>query len=267
MTTLKYLMWLSCLTRLRPRAKNIALDYFGGIQELFFAGEKELSKIEGLSNNDIKQLSNKNMEMAMRSLEICQQKNIGMISIYDAAYPSRLKNIYDPPILLFTLGRLPVIDEEVAVAIVGTRKSTSYGDKTATKIGYEIGKCGGLIISGLAGGIDTAGAIGALQAGKACIGVLGTAIDVVYPASNRRIYRDIISVGAIISEYPPGAEYSPMNFPNRNRIISGLSLGVVILEAPKKSGALITAERAVEQGRDIFVVPGNIDAINCDPVQ
>lgn len=264
MSTLKYLMWLSCLTKMKPKAKLTAIEHFGSIETLFFASPEELARVPALTKSEIAQLSDKNMDKAMRSLEICQEKDISIVSMNDIIYPSRLRNIYDPPIALFVIGKLPHIDEEVAVGIVGTRKSTAYGDKIAAKIGYEITKCGGLIVSGLAMGIDAAGAIGALQAGGSCVGVLGTAIDEVSPPGNRNLFLDVARAGAIVSEYPPLAEYVKTNFPNRNRIISGLSLGVLVVEAPLKSGALITAERAIEQGRDIFVVPGNIDAYNCE---
>ncbi|MBR6258862.1 MAG: DNA-processing protein DprA, partial [Oscillospiraceae bacterium] len=138
-----------------------------------------------------------------------------------------------------------------------------YGIKTAERFGYEIAAAGGLVVSGLAHGIDTAGARGALKAGGRVLGVLGTAIDVVYPAENRDIFRRVTERGALISEYPPGAVTRPGNFPVRNRILSGLSVGVTVIEAPEKSGALITAARALEQGRDVFAVPGNVDAPSC----
>ncbi len=259
---LKYWTWLSCLTSLRPKAKNLAYEYFESIEELFFADEDMLKQIEGLTPREISLLADKKLENAIKTLDFCANNDIKILTIKDSLYPSRLKNIYDPPLVLYILGNLPDIDEEVAIGIVGTRKATPYGLKMATNLGYEITRGGGFIISGLAEGIDSAGAMGALRASGKCVGVLGTGINEVYPRFNGRLFEDVRNLGAIISEYPPNAPYQPSNFPVRNRIISGLSVGVLVIEAPAKSGALITAERAMEQGRDVFVVPGNVDAPN-----
>jgi len=182
----------------------------------------------------------------------------------DAAYPVRLKNIPAPPMVLYIRGMLPIIDEEAAIAVVGTRNATPYGMISGEKLGYEIAKAGGLVVSGLARGIDSAAARGALRAGGKVVGVVGTGLDRVYPPENKPLFTDVVSSGAIISEYPPGTEALPQNFPMRNRIMSGISVGVAVLEAPKKSGALITADRALEQGRELFAVPGNIDAKSCE---
>ncbi len=260
---LKYWMWLSCLTSLRPKAKNLALEHFDSIDELFFADEGNLKQIEGLTPRDVELLSNKNMAYAMKSLEICAENNVEIMAITDSRYPSRLRNMYDPPVVLFIMGNLPDMDDEAAIGVVGTRKATPYGIKMATNLGYEITRGGGLIVSGLAEGIDSAAAVGALRASGRCVGVLGTGINEVYPRFNGRLFEDVKKLGAIISEYPPNSPYSPSNFPMRNRIISGLSVGVLVIEAPMKSGALITAERATEQGRDVFVLPGNVDAPSC----
>ena len=263
MSVMKYWMWLAGMTRLRPKAKTIALEHFGSIEDLYFAVEGELRQVVGLTPADIRSLTDKNMENAMCALDSCQRMDIQIVALGDSAYPRRLTHIYDPPAVLFVRGKLPVIDEEPAIAIVGTRKASPYGLKMATRLAYEITRSGGLIVSGLAEGIDSAAAVGALRAGGRCIGVLGTAIDEIYPKSNVNLFRDVCTEGAVISEYPPGCVGSRMNFPARNRIMSGLSLGVLVVEAPQKSGALITAEYAAEQGRDVFAVPGNADAHNC----
>ena len=178
----------------------------------------------------------------------------------DADYPVRLRNIFEPPSLLYVKGQLPVIDEEVAVAMVGTRKASPYGVEAAEKIAYGLSRQGAVVISGAAAGVDSASHRGALRAGGKTIAVLGNGLDVVYPAENEWLYRDIAASGALISEYPPGTAAESWHFPVRNRIISGLSLATVVVEAPEKSGALITANTALEQGRDVFAVPGPIDA-------
>lgn len=240
------------------------LEHFGSPEAVFFAEEEEFKKIEGLGKAEIDSLIHKNLIGARKILAECENRGFRVITINDAEYPARLKNISNPPIILYVGGRLPAVDEEAAVAVAGTRDCTPYGIKTAERIGYEIAKAGGLVVSGLARGIDSAATRGALRAGGRVVGVIGSGLDVVYPPQNRALFNDVMSTGAIISEYPPGTEAYRSNFPARNRILSGISVGVVIIEAPRHSGALITAARALEQGRDVFSVPGNVDAAACE---
>ena len=263
MSSVKYWIWLSGLRGLRPIARNIVLEHFGSPAEAFFADDREIDALPGLKPGEAEILKNRNTDTAMSIIEACDSSGVTILTLQDAGYPSRLKNIYDPPAVLYIKGSLPTVDEEAAVAIAGTRDATPYGLKMAQRMGYELTKGGALVVSGLAAGIDSAGAYGALRAGGRCIGVLGTAIDVVYPRSNRRLFDDVAAVGALVSEFPPGAATARGNFPQRNRIISGLSVGVVIIEAPQRSGSLITADFAQEQGRDVFAVPGNADSENC----
>ena len=258
MPTLKYYVWLSgCVGAV---AAGRVLRHFGTPEAAFFAHEDEYKKIEDISKSDVLSLCKKELTTASGILARCTELGHRILTIQDAEYPERLRNIYDPPIVLYVKGRLPAIDEEAAVAIVGTRKSTPYGMKMAEKCGYELAKHGLLVVTGLARGGDTAAALGALRGGGAVIGVLGCGIDVVYPAENGKLYEDVAACGAIISEYPPGTPPDGSHFPVRNRIMSGISVGVAIIEAPQRSGALITASHALEQGRDVFTVPGNIDA-------
>ena len=149
------------------------------------------------------------------------------------------------------------------IGVVGTRKASAYGLTVAKRMGYQIGKCGGLVVSGMAYGIDGLAMSGALTAGAKTVGVLGCGADIVYPQSNRSLFRDVQAYGCILSEFAPGQNAAKWTFPMRNRIISGLSCGVLVVEAPEKSGALITARLALEQGRDVFAVPGNIDMPTC----
>jgi DNA processing protein len=263
MSTLKYWVWFSDVSGVRTKTKKLLMEHFSDPQAIYFANEGEYKALEEISDSEIQALGNKDLTRAENILTSCADIGAEILTLNDARYPARLKNIYDPPAVLYVLGKLPWLDEEVPIAIVGTRRATPYGIKMGKRFGYEITKGGGLIVSGLAEGVDTAGAQGALRAGGSCIGVLGTAIDVVYPKSNKTLFEDIKAVGALISEFPPGAKTKASNFPQRNRIMSGLSLGVVVIEAPKSSGSLITASRAADQGRDVFVVPGNADAPNC----
>ena len=263
MSTLKYWVWLSALTGLKPRKRYELLDAFGDPEKVYYADERLLREKLALTDGELRLVMNRSLGRAEDILAKCGSENISIVSFQDAQYPQRLKNIYDPPVVLYVRGKLPVIDEEAAIAVVGTRKATPYGIKMARKLGFEITKGGGLVVTGLAEGIDSAAAEGALRAGGACVGVLGCAIDEVYPKFNDALYADVMLTGALISEYPPGEPIGKKNFPERNRIISGLSLGVTVIEAPIKSGALITASLALEQGREVFVVPGNADAPNC----
>lgn len=258
MPTLKYYVWLS--RAVGAAAAGRVLRHFGTSEGAFYADESEYKNIPDISAGDVRSLCDKELTTSSWILAKCAELGHRILTIQDAEYPERLRNIYDPPVVLYIKGRLPVIDEEAAIAVVGTRKSTPYGMKTAESCGYELTRHGLLVVSGLARGADTAAALGALRGGGAVIGVLGCGLDVVYPAENKKLYEDVAACGALISEYPPGTEPSGPHFPARNRILSGISVGVAVIEAPLRSGALITASRALEQGRDVFAVPGNVDA-------
>lgn len=263
MSGIKYWIWLSGLAGLKPKTKHLLLEYFSDPQAIYFANEVEYDRVDGITGEEKLALRDKELSRANEILGRCEQINAQVVTIGDSTYPERLRHIFDPPLVLYVLGKLPWLDEEVPIAIVGTRKATEYGISMGYRFGADIVNGGGIVVSGLASGVDSAGAKGALTAGGRCIGVLGTAIDVIYPRENTALFRDVMYHGALISEFPPGYPTQGANFPRRNRIISGLSVGVLVIEAPKKSGALITAARAAEQGRDVFVVPGNIDSPNC----
>jgi DNA processing protein len=193
-------------------------------------------------------------------LSDCAAKDVFVITVQDAAYPARLREIYNAPLLLYGKGAMPLFDDEAAVTVVGTRDRTPYGVQVAEELGYELAKQGAIVVSGLAKGIDAAAHRGALRAGGFTAAILGCGVDVVYPAENRRLYEDILATGVLLSEYPPGTRPEGWHFPERNRIMSGLSLATVVVEADRDSGALITARAALEQGRDVFAVPGPIHA-------
>lgn len=183
------------------------------------------------------------------------------VKLEDKDYPRLLAHIYDPPPLLYIRGRL--IRElnargHLAVAVVGARRSTRYGENVAFELARELSKCGVTIVSGLAEGIDSAAHRGGLEGEGKTIGVLGCGVDVVYPRTNESLYRKVAEEGSLVSEYPPGAPPASKHFPARNRIISGLSRGVVVVEGGRRSGALITADFALEQGREVFAVPGSV---------
>ncbi len=195
-------------------------------------------------------------------MEALQKQKVKIITIDDKEYPEMLKTIYDYPVSLFIKGDEKILNMP-AIAIVGCRECSSYGEKVAQYFAYYLSKKHINIISGLAKGIDSQSHIGALKAKGRTIGVIGSGLDIVYPKENQYLYDKIIEEnGAIISEYPLGVKPEKMNFPARNRIISGMSQGILVVEAKKKSGTLITVDFALEQGRDVYVVPGNIDEIN-----
>jgi len=264
MSLLKYWIWLSTADGIGPVAAMRLLRHFETPEKVYFASAREYSGVEGAATADFARLANKNLDAANKVLASCRQLGYRIITLQDAEYPDRLRNIYDPPLVLYVRGNLPAIDEEAAVAIVGTRNCTPYGITSAGNIACQLARHGILVVTGLARGIDTAAARGALKGGGRVIGVIGSGLDVVYPYENAALFGDVAVSGAVISEYPPGTPALRGHFPARNRILSGLSLGVAVIEAPKKSGALITATRALEQGRDVFTLPGNVDARSCE---
>ncbi|MDR0838701.1 MAG: DNA-processing protein DprA [Oscillospiraceae bacterium] len=260
MSTLKYYVWLATRENVGAAAAGRLLRHFGSAENVFFAREEELKAVPELRPNELRALTDKDLSAPSAVLAKCAELGHRVVTIQDAEYPERLRNIYDPPIVLYVKGRLPALDEEAVVAVVGTRSCTPYGLKQAENCGYTLARHGLLVATGLAKGVDTAAALGALRGGGAVIGLLGCGLDVVYPPSNDKLYEDVVAVGALISEYPPGTAAVGAHFPVRNRILSGISVGVAVVEAPLRSGALITASRALEQGRDVFAVPGNVDS-------
>lgn len=260
MSALKYWLWLTQLRGLSNQTRLALLRHFGSPENVFYADAGEILLTEGITRDQAALLENHDLSAADKILADCQRLDIRLLTFQDAAYPGRLKNIYDPPCLLYVKGRLPAFDEELAVAVVGTRDCTPYGIACAEKLGYGLTCGGAVVVSGLAKGIDAAASRGALRAGGVTVGVVGNGLDVHYPYESRYLYEDVAAAGALLSEYPPGAEPARSHFPARNRILSGLSAAALVVEAPERSGALITAGTAMEQGREVFAVPGPIDA-------
>ena len=259
---LKYWLWLTNLRGLSNQTRLALLRHFGTPEDIYYADEGEILLTEGITRQQAVLLADHDLTAANRILADCQRLNISLLTLQDAAYPSRLKNIYDPPCLLYYKGRMPAFDEEAAIAVVGTRDCTPYGVACAEKLSFGLASGGALIVTGLAAGVDSAAARGALRAGGTVAGVVGNGLDVPYPYENRYLYEDVAAAGVLISEYPPGTRPAASHFPVRNRILSGLALATLVVEAPERSGALITANTALEQGRDVFAVPGPIDAEN-----
>ena len=261
MARLKFWVWLSCVTGVRPLVKYRLIETMGGPDKVFFADKETIMGLDDLiREKEADQLMDKSMDKASRALAFCEEHEIDVLTVQDARYPERLRHISDPPAVLYVWGKLPPVDDAVTVAVVGTRKATPYGLKMAAQLGRDIARAGGVVVSGLAEGCDAMAMKSAMEAGGVTVGVLGTAIDQVYPAKNRKLFAEVRARGALVSEYPPGARTFSSDFKVRNRIISGLSLGVVVTEAPLHSGTRNTAEHALQQDRDVFAVPGNVDA-------
>lgn len=260
MAAISYLIWLTTRDGIRADLAVGLLRHFGTAEAAHYAGGKEYDLLP-LPSRLRRSLLDKKLDGAERILETCDRRGISLLTCQDAAYPERLYQLEDRPLVLYVKGTLPRVDREVTVGMVGSRKCTVYGQAMAGRIAMDLARSGAVLVSGMAEGIDAASLKGALQGGGRVISVLAGGVDVVYPSCNRWLYQDIQASGAVISENPPGTRPDGWRFPIRNRIISGLSLGIVVVEAAeKRSGSLITAHDALDQGRDVFAVPGPADA-------
>ena len=258
-----YKVWISLIKNLGVKRYRSLLKIFKTNKNIYNAKEEDLNKCEGIGEKIIKQILDKNIKLiAKKHLAYIMKYNIEIFSINDPKYPMNLKEIYDPPLSLYIKGNKNILNN-FNLAIIGCRDATEYGKKVAQNFSYRLSREGINIVSGLARGIDSMAHLGTIYAKGKTIAVLGNGIDIVYPKENLYLAEKIIeNDGAIITEYPIGTKPDKMNFVARNRIISGLSRGVIIVEAKQKSGTLLTVDFALEQGRDIFVVPGNIDSVN-----
>lgn len=236
------------------------IERYSSPERVFQIPLQELIKTAGLSPEIAKSIKNFNKgDEVNREIELMKEKGIGFSTIGEKDYPPNLLQIHDPPPCLYHKGEINK-DNNLAIAIVGARQATHYGITIAERIAGELAVRGVTIVSGMARGIDTAAHRGALQSGGRTIAVLGSGIDIIYPSENAKLFQEITRNGAVISEFPLSTPPLPRNFPMRNRVISGLSLGTVVIEASIKSGSLITANMALDQGREVFAVPGSINS-------
>lgn len=256
----KYSIWLSGLPKIGSKRYMALINYFGSAKNVFESSREELIKSNIINEEMVDMIiSKRDTDKIDRYLKKVKENDITVYTIDEEGYPENLKNIYDPPPVLYVKGKITKEDTN-SIAIVGSRKATEYGLKTAEQFGKELAEAGFTVVSGMALGIDSAAHRGALKAGGRTIAVFACGLNYIYPRSGLNLAKEIIKNGAIISEYPLGIEAIPQNFPARNRIISGMVKGVLIVEANKKSGSLITGDFALEQGRDVFAVPGNINS-------
>jgi len=234
------------------------LDEFDHPEKIFSAPLEKLSQLAKIDKSTIDFIKNEIPKICLeRDFELIRKLNIKIVTHKDSIYPKSLSSIPYPPLVLYIRGELKK-EDEVAVALVGTRRATRNGKIAARRLARELARENITVISGMARGIDTCAHEGALEEGGRTIAILGCGVDVVYPPENRSLMEEIIKKGAVVSEFSLGTKPLARNFPRRNRIISGLSMGVVVVEAPLKSGALITADFALEQGKEVFSVPGVI---------
>lgn len=261
---LKHWIWLTTRPGVGTHGRAALLRLFGTAERIYEMKERDYLSAENFDRRWLEGLLDKSLDEADKIQIECDNKEIRMVTYADCAYPSRLKNISDPPALLYYRGRLPDFDSEAVIGVVGSRRCSAYGLLHAKQFSKLIASSGGMIVSGGARGIDSMALRGALDSEMPVVCVLGCGVDVVYPPENRELFRQITAHGCLLSEYKPGTRPDRGNFPVRNRILSGLSLGVLVVEAPEKSGALITANLALEQGRDVFAIPGNIGVKSCE---
>ncbi|NBO64121.1 MAG: DNA-protecting protein DprA [Acidobacteria bacterium] len=249
---------LNMVRGIGPRLANQLLREFGSPANVFSASRKALEK-QGLKLETILELhAGEVLARAGAEIERLEPLGIELVTLDDPRYPSLLREIHDPPLVLYARGEWLEAAARPCLAVVGSRRSSSYGVNAALSLARELAASGLTIVSGLARGIDAAAHRGALEAVGKTIAVVGTGLDTTYPAEHRKLGEEIINSGAIVSEFPLGTPPLPQNFPYRNRVLSGLSFGVLIIEAAEHSGSLITARLAAEQGRDVYAVPGNI---------
>lgn len=260
LTGLKAWLWLTEALDCGPAWQ--VLRHFDSPEQAYFADPAEYELIEHLTSAHRARLREKSLTAAEKILADCDAAGVSILTWQDSLYPDRLRNIDLPPLVLYYRGNLPRFDEEIAIAMAGTRDATPYGRMVAGQMAFQITRLGGLVLTGIVAGCDYHAADGALKAGGPLVCVLAGGPDVPYYTTeqNRRLLEDAAACGAVISEYPPGTPHLPDHFARRNRLMTGLAVGTLCVEAPERSGTLGVAQLALEQGRDVFAVPANIDA-------
>ena len=253
-----YAIWLSEIFGAGSKIPSLLFEYYESFEAIYNAEPEELSLIERISQNQAEKLGNKNLARATEIMEECHALQIDIITFFDEKYPENLRNIDDPPVLLYVKGKFPDMEKIPVIGIVGSRKPSNYGVRMTERFAEDLGKRGFIIVSGMARGIDTIAHKGAIKAETLTIAVLGCGVDVLYPPENG-VVRDLIEQnGAVISEFAPGTAPLPAYFPVRNRIISGLSNAVLVVEGKASSGSTITGNLAQNQNREVFCLPGNV---------
>ncbi len=264
MTNQMYWFWISQVPEIGIKSIEKLYDYFGSIEKIFYTSEEELRNVDGITKQQVSNLlKNKNMDKLIEQYNKLREKDIYFVTKEDDEFPSSLRYIYDAPFFLYYKGKLPE-SHKPSIAVIGARNCTNYGKEIALHLSKELAKHQVQVISGLARGIDSYAHQGALDGGGETYGVIGCGVDNCYPSENKRLYEAILSTGGILSEYPVGTPPLPFHFPMRNRIIAGLCDAILVVEARESSGTYITVDRGLEQGKDIFAIPGRIgDSLSC----
>ena len=258
MNQLLYTIWLSLACTPGTETFSKLNSRFPSPEDVYNADRDAIAACIGSKSRDYISLTNKDVEKAREILNFCTSKGVGILTYYDELYPDSLKRIKNPPVLLYYRGKLPDFNSEFFISMVGTRHLTDYGRKNTFSVSSDLATAGAIVVSGMAIGIDGVAHAGALSAGKATVAIIGSGIDVCYPAQHKRLAREIVKFGCVMTEYAPGTRPEKHNFPIRNRIISGLSAATLVMEGRERSGALITARHAAEQGRVVYAFPGNV---------
>ncbi|MBE6557017.1 MAG: DNA-protecting protein DprA [Ruminococcaceae bacterium] len=259
-----YWIWLSLHCGDASREFRLLIERIDSPFDIYRLEDDELLGLHEVGHVLRDRLADKSLERAYAILSFCKREGIDIVTYGDRRYPKRLRTLEDPPVLLYCAGTFPDLNSRLCVGIVGTRSISEYGRQSAYTISYELAAAEVCVISGMALGVDAVAHAGALEAGGLTVAVLGCGIDVLYPRAHKALRRAIREYGAIVTEYPPGEEPHGYHFPKRNRLISGLSQGVLVIEGNLSSGAMITASRAIAQGRDVFALPGKVNESNSD---
>ncbi len=265
MEELFYWVWIASVQGLKTKKVQKLIDSFGSIKNVYYQSKKELMKVRVIEEKTAEQMIRKKDRQKIENIIDCLVKQkIQVIPYTSLDYPVQLKQIYDPPVVLYVKGNISIL-QNFSIAIVGARQATLYGKQVAFGLAKNLACSGVIVISGLAKGIDTYAHLGTLKAEAKTIAVLGNGIDSIYPKENKELAEQILQKGgAIVSEYTVGQKPEKYHFPARNRIISGLSQGVVVVEAKKKSGSMITVDYALEEGKMVFAVPGRITDVTSE---
>lgn len=257
-----YWVWLSRCCLYNSGTVDRLIRIYKSPRKIYETDHTELEEALGEKNADLARMRNKDLSEAQRIMDFCMLSDVGILSYGDPAYPARLRLLADAPPVLYYKGRLPAFDGRLLVSVIGTRWMSDYGKRMAFEIAYDLARAGAIIVTGMALGIDGVAAAAAMAAGGKTIAVLGSGIDIIYPREHQYLMHAIVQKGLVVSEFAPGTPPEKQNFPRRNRIISGMAQGVLVIEGNERSGSLITARLAEQQGRDLYALPGNADEEN-----
>lgn len=259
MRDIVYWIWLSLSVTPGSDTFRKLIERFGTPEDIYNSDETDLTSCIGSKSRDFSSLCEKDLSRAEKILDFCEKKGVGILTYFDDEFPKSLREIEAPPVLLYYRGVLPKFNEECLIAIVGTRRLSDYGRRNAFIIGHDLATAGAIIVSGMAVGIDGVAHAGALSAGGINVAFLGSGIDVCYPENHKRLAREIVKNGCVMTEYAPGTRPEGHHFPVRNRLIAGISAVAVVVEGRERSGAIITARYAKKFGKTVYALPGNVD--------